>query len=215
MEMNGSALRTSSDCDGWGPNEIDSIFMHTQHFTADRAVLYLTGLGKDGKETMILTPNFGRGWKNIIPFNFFNNYYIKKDHFAAEPTDDQVYIDKIIPTTTEHGFHDFDFASNKGKIIKKYCPEAIESKSGWITTDTFRFIYDRQAIERLHKKPEFKGDWGKLVKTYCNADIKNRIDKVVGVGDMKNAAGQDVPLTCLATDQSLGDVYCRGPKDGD
>ena len=214
MEMNGSALRTSSDCDGWGSNEMDSIIMHTQHFTPDRAVLYFTGPGKDGKETTMLTPNYGNGWKNIREMNFFNNYYIKKDHFAAEPTDDQVYIDKHIPTTTGHGFWDFDFVSNKGKIIKKYCPEAIEDKSGWTRMGVFRFIYDRQAIERLHKKPEFKGDWGKLVKTYCNADIKNRIDKVVGVGDMINAAGQDVPLTCLATDQSLGDAYCRGPKDG-
>jgi len=209
MEMDGSALRTSSDCDGWGPNEIDSIFMHTENFTADRAVLYLTGLGKDGKETMILTPNFGRGWKNIIPFNFFNNYYIKKEHFAAEPTDDQVYIDKYIPTTTEHSFYDFDFVSNKGKIIEKYCPEAIESKSGWITTDTFRFIYDRQAIERLHKKPEFKGDWGKLVKKYCNADINSRINDIVGKGKTTTEENKDIDITCLATDQSLGDAYCR------
>ena len=209
MEMDGSALRTSSDCDGWGSNEMDSIIMHTQHFTPDRAVLYLTGPGKDGKETMILTPNFGRGWKNIIPFNFFNNYYIKKEHFAAEPTDDQVYIDKYIPTTTEHSFYDFDFVSNKGKIIEKYCPEAIESKSGWITTDTFRFIYDRQAIERLHKKPEFKGDWGKLVKKYCNADINSRINDIVGKGKTTTEENKDIDITCLATDQSLGDAYCR------
>jgi len=214
MEMNGSALRTSSDCDGWGPNDIDSIFMHTQHFTDDRAVLYLTGLGKDGKETTMLTPNYGNGWKNLRKTNFFNNYYIYKNHFAAEPTYDQVYIDKDIPTTTEHSFWDFDFVSNKGKIIKKYCPEAIEDKSGWTRMGVFRFIYDRQAIERLHKKPEFKGDWGKLVKTYCNADIKTRIDDVVGTGNMKNANGDYVSLTCLATDQSLGDKYCRGPKDG-
>lgn len=216
MEMDGTALRTSSDCDGWGGNEIDSIFMHTQNFTADRAVLYLTGPGRDGKETMILTPNFGRGgWKNISPFNFFNNYYIKKDHFAAEPVDGEVYIDKIIPTTTEHSFHDFDFVSNKRKIIEKYCPEAIESKSGWITTDTFRFIYDRQAIYRLHKKPEFKGDWGKLVKTYCNADINNRINHIVGKGKTTNEEDEDIDITCLATDQSLGDVYCRAGSNGE
>ena len=214
MEMDGTALRTSSDCKGWGSNEMDSIIMHTQHFTLDRAVLYFTGKGKDGKETTMLTPNYGNGWKNIREMNFFNNYYIYENHFAAEPTDDQVYIDKHIPTTTEHGFWDFDFVTNKGKIIKKYCPEALEKESGWRRMGVFRFIYDRQTIERLHKKPEFKGDWGKLVKTYCNADIKNRIDDVVGVGNMKNANGDYVSLTCLATDQSLGDKYCRGPEDG-
>lgn len=209
MEMDGTALRTSSDCDGWGSNEMDSIIMHTQNFTEDRAVLYFTGKGKDGKETTMLTPNYGNGWKNIREMNFFNNYYIYKNHFAKEPTDDQVYIDKHIPTTTEHGFWDFDFVSKKRKIIEKYCPEALENESGWTRMGVFRFIYDKQAIYKLHKKPEFKGDWGKLVKTYCNADINNRIDHEVGVGDMKNAAGQDVPLTCLATDQSLGDQYCR------
>lgn len=214
MEMNGSALRTSSDCDGWGPNEMDSIIMHTQHFTPDRAVLYLTGPGKDGKETTMLTPNYGSGWKNIREMNFFNNYYIKKDHFAAEPTDDQVYIDKHIPTTTEHGFWDFDFVSNKGKIIKKYCPEAIEEKSGWTRMGVFRFIYDKQAIYRLHKKPEFKGDWGKLVKTYCNADINDRIDHIVGKGKTTTEENKDIDITCLATDQSRGDAYCRGSEDG-
>jgi len=215
MEMDGTALRTSSDCDGWGGNEMDSIYMHPENFTADRAVLYFTGPHKDGKETTMLTPNFGSGWKNIREMNFFNNYYIYKNHFAAEPTDDQVYIDKHIPTTTEHSFWDRDFVTNKGKIIEKYSPEALENESGWTRMGVFRFIYDRQAIERLHKKTEFKGDWGKLVKTYCNADIDNRIDDEVGIGIMKNAEGQDVKLTCLATDQSLGDKYCRGQATGE
>ena len=214
MEMDGTALRTSSDCKGWGSNEMDSIIMHTQHFTPDRAVLYFTGKGKDGKETTMLTPNYGNGWKNIREMNFFNNYYIYENHFAAEPTDDQVYIDKHIPTTTEHGFWDFDFVTNKGKIIKKYCPEALEKESGWRRMGVFRFIYDRQTIERLHKKPEFKGDWGKLVKTYCNADINNRIDHIVGKGKTTTEENKDIDITCLATDQSLGDAYCRGPEDG-
>ena len=205
MEMDGGALRTSSDCDGWHTNDLDSIIIHTQHFKPDRAVLYLTGKGKSGKETLMLTPEFGNGWKNIIPYNFFNNYYIKKNHFAAEPGPDEVYIDKRIDThKTEHGFWDYDFVSNKRKIINEFCPEANEEKSGWTGKGVFRFIYDREAIKKLHRNhvtvnsPQFKGDWGKLAKKYCEADIKNRLPLEVG----KN-------LTCLATDQSLGDEFCR------
>ena len=207
MEMDGSALRTSSDCDGWDTDDLDSIIIHTQHFKPDRAVLYLTGKGKSGKETLMLTPDFGNGWKNIIPMNFFNNYYIKKEHFAAEPGPDEVYIDKLINThRTEHGLWDYDFVSNKRKIINEFCPEANENKSGWTGKGWgwFRFIYDRKAIENLHKKhvtvnsPQFKGDWGKLAKKYCEADINTRLRLKVG----KN-------LTCLATDQSLGDEFCR------
>ena len=218
MEMDGGALRTSSDCDGWHTNDLDSIIIHTQHFKPDRAVLYLTGKGKSGKETIMLTPDFGNGWKNIIPYNFFNNYYIKKNHFAAEPGPDEVYIDKLINThRTEHGLWDYDFVSNKRKIINEFCPEANENKSGWTGKGWgwFRFIYDRKAIEKLHKNhvtvnsPQFKGDWGKLAKKYCEADINNRIDHVVGKGTVEKADGTDIALTCLATNQSYGDEYCR------
>lgn len=207
MEMDGGALRTSSDCDGWHTNDLDSIIIHTQHFKPDRAVLYLTGKGKSGKETLMLTPEFGNGWKNIIPYNFFNNYYIKKEHFAAEPGPDEVYIDKFINThRTEHGFWDYDFVTSKRKIINEFCPEANEKKSGWTGKGfgMFRFIYDREAIKKLHRNhvtvnsPQFKGDWGKLAKKYCEADINTRLPLEVG----KN-------LTCLATDQSLGDEFCR------
>ena len=207
MEMDGGALRTSTDCDGWHTNDLDSIIIHTQHFKPDRAVLYLTGKGKSGKETLMLTPEFGNGWKNIIPMNFFNNYYIKKEHFAAEPGPDEVYIDKFINThRTEHGFWDYDFVTSKRKIINEFCPEANEKKSGWTGKGfgMFRFIYDREAIKKLHRNhvtvnsPQFKGDWGKLAKKYCEADINTRLPLEVG----KN-------LTCLATDQSLGDEFCR------
>ena len=207
MEMDGGALRTSTDCDGWHTNDLDSIIIHTQHFKPDRAVLYLTGKGKSGKETLMLTPEFGNGWKNIIPYNFFNNYYIKKEHFAAEPGPDEVYIDKFINThRTEHGFWDYDFVTSKRKIINEFCPEANEKKSGWTGKGfgMFRFIYDREAIKKLHRNhvtvnsPQFKGDWGKLAKKYCEADINTRLRLKVG----KN-------LTCLATDQSLGDEFCR------
>lgn len=207
MEMDGGALRTSTDCDGWHTNDLDSIIIHTQHFKPDRAVLYLTGKGKSGKETLMLTPEFGNGWKNIIPYNFFNNYYIKKEHFAAEPGPDEVYIDKFINThRTEHGFWDYDFVTSKRKIINEFCPEANEKKSGWTGKGfgMFRFIYDREAIKKLHRNhvtvnsPQFKGDWGKLAKKYCEADINTRLPLEVG----KN-------LTCLATDQSLGDEFCR------
>ena len=210
MKMDGGALRTSSDCGGWDTNDVDSIFIHGDALTENgkRAVIYLRGKGDD-KKTWIYTHKEATGWRNVSPMNYYNNYVIKENHYAAEPTADEVYLDKHIPTTEENGGWNYDFVSNKGKIIRKYCPEAIENKSGWIRTGVFRFIYDRKAIEKLHanhvtvNSPQFKGDWGKLAKKYCEADINTRLPLKVG----KN-------LTCLATDQSLGDSYCRGGVDG-
>ena len=216
MKMDGGALRTSSDCDGWHTNDMDSIFIHGDALTENgkRAVIYLRGKDDD-KNTWIYTHKESTGWRNVGPMNYYNTYVIKENHYAEEPKADEVYIDKHIPKTQPNGGWDYDFVSKKRKIINKYCPEADVNKSGWIRTGVFRFIYNRQAIERLHKKPEFKSDWGRLTKMYCYGDIDNRIDHKVGIGYMKNAEGKEVDLTCLATDQSLGDKYCRGPKEGD
>mgnify|MGYP007000178204 len=99
MKMDGDALRTSSDCGGWDTNDVDSIFIHGDALTENgkRAVIYLRGKG-DNKNTWIYTHKEATGWRNVSPMNYYNNYVIKENHYAAEPTADQVYLDKQIPT---------------------------------------------------------------------------------------------------------------------